>query len=113
MVGLISRSDILRAYDVGLIRKQQTQQSSDRMTLRRVAGVEVLEVRVANGAGAVGQKVADLQLPRGTNLVSVDRKGAVLVPEGSTEIQGGDQITILCESGLTGAVRKIFAASSA
>lgn len=46
LVGLISRSEILRAYEVGLMRKQHTQLVRDRMTLRKVPEIEFKEVKV-------------------------------------------------------------------
>ena len=110
MVGLISRSDILRAYDVGLIHKQRTQHFSDCMTLRRVSGVEFLHVMVTDSAPAAGRKIAKLRLPSGTNLVSIDRQGFVLVPDGKTKIMAGDRITILCEVKLVDQVKAVFAA---
>jgi len=108
MVGLISRSDILRAYDVGLVRKQRAQHLTDRMALRRVAGLEFVDVTVGVSSQAEGKKVASLQLPNGTNLVSVDRQGFVLIPDGSTIMVAGDQITILCESDKVEMVQGIF-----
>ncbi len=108
MVGLISRSDILRAYDVGLVRKQRAQHMTDRMALRRVAGLEFIDIVVQVGSAAEGKDVASLHLASGTNLVSVDRQGFVLIPDGSTVMVAGDQITILCESGKVAAVKGIF-----
>ena len=108
LVGLISRSDILRAYDVGLVRKQRAQHLDDCMALRRVANVEFLEVRVGKNAGAVGKKLFELHLPHGTNLVSVDRQGFILVPDGNTMIMPDDRITILCEAKLVREIKSIF-----
>lgn len=108
LVGLISRSDILRAYNIGLMRKQQQQYDVDRLMLRRVTGVKFLEFRVGPGCKNAGQSLADIHLPAGTNVVSIQRAGAVVVPDGSTRIMPGDVVTILCKDDNTDRVRAVF-----
>jgi CIC family chloride channel protein len=108
LVGLISRSDILRAYDVGIMRKQRDQRVQERMALRKITGVEVVEVTVSPNGIAGGRTLADLHLPRRTNIVSVERDGIVLIPDGSTKLQVGDRLTILCSSNKTRSIRMLF-----
>jgi CIC family chloride channel protein len=108
-VGLISRSDIVRAYDVGLMRKQKDQLARDRSALRKVTGLDFLELKVEPGCEAAGKKLADMRLPRNTNVVSILRDGVALVPDGSTAILPGDAITVLCLSSQRQTVRMFFA----
>ena len=107
-VGLISRSDILRAYNVGLMRKQRDQMANERSTLRKVSGLDFIEIRVEPDCAGTGKRLADMQLPRNTNVVSILRYGAVIVPDGNTKILPGDVITVLCLSGQIDSVRNIF-----
>jgi CIC family chloride channel protein len=111
-LGMISRSDIVRAYNVGLMRKQKEQFAQERSTLRKVTGLEFLEIKVESNCEGTGRKLADMQLPRNTNIVSILRYGTVLVPDGSTKILPGDIITVLCLSGQIDAVRKMFVCHS-
>jgi CIC family chloride channel protein len=108
LVGLISRSDILRAYDVGIMRKQRDQRVQERMALRKITGVEVVEVSVSPNGIAGGRTLADLHLPRRTNIVSVERDGIVLIPDGSTKLLVGDRLTILCRSTKIRSIRMLF-----
>jgi CIC family chloride channel protein len=108
LVGLISRSDILRAYDVGIMKKQQDQHVHDRMTLRKITGVEIIEVVVEAGGAAAGKTLARMRLPHNTNVVSIERDGVVLIPEGATQFEPGDRVTILCKNIKTQSVRRIF-----
>jgi CIC family chloride channel protein len=108
LVGIISRSDILRAYDVALMRKQRDQRVQERMALRKITGVELIEATVKPYSAAVEKKLAIMHLPRSTNIVSVERDGIVLIPDGSTVFHAGDKLTILCKSNKTRSIRMLF-----
>ena len=108
LVGLISRSDIVRAYNVGLMRKQKDQLADARSSLRKVTGLDFMEIMVEPGCTGSGKRLADMHLPRNTNVVSILRYGAVLVPDGNTRILPGDVITVLCLSSQKESVRKFF-----
>jgi CIC family chloride channel protein len=107
-VGIISRSDILRAYNLGLMRKQKNELASERSTLRKVTGLEFIEIKVESNCIGTGKRLANISLPRSTNIVSILRYGSVLVPDGNTKILPGDVITVLCNSEQIQAVKKFF-----
>ncbi|MFC1844118.1 chloride channel protein [Thermodesulfobacteriota bacterium] len=107
-VGVISRSDILRAYNVGLMRKQKDEMASERSTLRKVTGLEFIEIKVESNCLGTGKRLANISLPKSTNIVSILRYGSVLVPDGNTKILPGDVITVLCNSDQIQAVKKFF-----
>ncbi|MFC1826579.1 TrkA C-terminal domain-containing protein [Thermodesulfobacteriota bacterium] len=96
--GVISRSDNVRAYNVGLMRKQKDQLAQDRSAFRKGAGLEFVEIKVELNCLGSGKRLADISQPQNTNVVSILRHGSVLVPDGNTKILPGDVITILCFS---------------
>jgi CIC family chloride channel protein len=108
LIGVISRSNIVRAYDVGLMRKQKDQLAHERSALRKVSGLDFIEIKVEPNCTGTGKQLADMPLPRNTNIVSILRYGSVLVPDGGTKILPGDVITVLCQSNQIQAVRKMF-----
>jgi CIC family chloride channel protein len=112
IIGIISRSDIVRAYNLGLMRKQNDQLSHDRSALRKVTGLEFIEIKVEPNCIGTGKRLADMSLPKNTNIVSILRYGAVLVPDGNTKILPGDVITALCFSDQINSVKKIFISHS-
>jgi CIC family chloride channel protein len=112
IIGIISRSDIVRAYNLGLMRKQNDQLSHDRSALRKVTGLEFIEIKVEPNCIGTGKRLADISLPKNTNIVSILRYGAVLVPDGNTKILPGDVITALCFSDQINSVKKIFLSHS-
>ena len=107
-VGVISRSDIVRAYNVGLMRKQKDELAHDRSALRKVTGLEFIEIKVEANCSGAGKRLADISLPQNTNVVSILRYGTVLVPDGNTKILPGDVITVLCFSDQKESIKKFF-----
>ncbi|OEU46994.1 MAG: chloride channel protein [Desulfobacterales bacterium S3730MH5] len=108
LVGLISRSDILRAYDVGLLRKQQAEHVRDRMALRKMTHIEFIEIMVQPSCACEGKRLAEIELPQNAIVVSVARGGTVHIPSGDTRILAQDHITILCQTDLIEEIRKKF-----
>ncbi len=94
LIGLISRSDILRAYDVGIVRKQRGQLLGDDTVLRKEKHNDFMEFRLRSGSNAVHRQLKDLSLPRAVNVVSVEREGKILIPKGDTVFEDGDIITL-------------------
>ncbi len=94
LIGLISRSEILRAYDVGIVRKQRGQLLEGHISLRRQQSNAFSEFRLKAGSRAVGQRLMDLELPRSVNVVSVERDGRIIIPRGMTRFAAGDIITL-------------------
>jgi CIC family chloride channel protein len=94
LLGLISRSDILRAYDVGIVRKQRGQLLEQQTRLRREKFNGCLEFRLRAGDYAGGRVLQELTLPPSVNVISVERNGVIVIPRGSTDFKVGDIITL-------------------
>jgi len=94
LLGLISRSDILRAYDVGIVRKQRGQLLGDQSVLRKEKYNDFIEFLLKTGQKGVGRQLKELSLPRLVNVVSVERGGVLLIPKGDTSFESGDIITL-------------------
>ena len=94
LLGLISRSDILRAYDVGIVRKQRGQLLEQQTSLRREKFNGFIEFRLRAGDHAVGRVLKELTLPPSVNVISVERDGIIIIPRGSTDFKDGDIITL-------------------
>jgi trk system potassium uptake protein TrkA len=62
--------------------------------------LEIIELEVAGGAPAAGQKVADVELPEGALIISVLRNGGGFVPKADTIIEAGDEVLLVLDPGL-------------
>lgn len=94
LLGLISRSDILRAYDIGIVRKQRGQLLNEQITLRRQHHNEFMEFSLKSKHNAINIQLKELGLPKAINVVSVERNGKLLIPRGNTTFSSGDIITL-------------------
>lgn len=94
LCGIISRSDILRAYDVGIVRKQRGQIVEHQVELRKSKENGFVEFVLKEEDNCNDATVKDLQLPDTINMVSVKRGGQILIPRGHTKLMTGDVITV-------------------
>jgi trk system potassium uptake protein len=62
--------------------------------------LEIIEVEVGQGAPAAGRKVAEVQLPDGSLIISVLRNGKGFVPKADTVIDAGDEVLLVLDPGL-------------
>lgn len=97
IIGLVRRNDIVRSYEVGLMRRQQAQHFRDLMALRQVTGLECVDMTVQQGSPLDGRLLADAKLPQEVNIISVTRHALVLVPTGKTRLLAEDRLTVLGE----------------
>ncbi|MCZ7591904.1 MAG: potassium/proton antiporter [Kiritimatiellae bacterium] len=60
--------------------------------------LDLFVVDLPDPQGAHGPKIADLRLPTGAVITLITRGKEPLVPKGSTELQGWDQVTVLAHA---------------
>ncbi len=102
VVGQLGMRDVVRAY------KSTLRQSVRRATALPPETV-LFEVVVPASSPLVGRPLSESRLPASTLVVSILRDGEVIFPRGSTEILGGDRLTVLAAAGSEPGVRAYFA----
>lgn len=111
LLGLISRSDILRAYDVAIVRKQRGQMLGGDVLLRREGFNTFIEFSLHPGDNAIGRTLQSLALPETVNVVSVERAGKIIIPRGRTVFAVGDTVTVFGHRDSMDKVRSVFVSS--
>jgi trk system potassium uptake protein TrkA len=71
--------------------------------------LEIIEVEVVEGAPAAGRRVAEVELPEGSLIISVLREGGGFVPKADTVIDVGDEVLLVLDPGLEDAITSQFA----
>lgn len=94
LIGMISRSDILRAYDVGVVRKQRGKLAEKQTDLRESTETGFVEFVLTETDRCNRALIKDLPLPDTVNLVSIKRGSKVIIPRGTTQLLSGDVITV-------------------
>ncbi len=83
------------AYIADMLSQEVDWAGINQMLSKKVGGVRIRDVSVGEASVAVGKTVADLDLPRGTVLMSVIHDERVVVPNGQTRIEAGDSVIAL------------------
>ena len=99
LVGVVRRNDIVRAYDVGALRREEARHRVDQIRAVSDARTQFVEVRLTANSYAAGKNVAKLGLPLSAVLVSIRRGHDLMIPHGNTALLAGDTVTLLCEKG--------------
>jgi len=99
LLGLIRRSDIVRAYRVGISRRLDLQERADRLRLGKLTGTEFVEIVVKTGSPVVGKQVQEIILPEDCLLTTARRGDKVILLHGDTTVQEGDRIVALADPG--------------
>lgn len=107
LLGVVRRADVVQAYQRGLSRGLSDQQHLETSKLRDLAGVKFVEYVISGDAAAVGLAVREIAWPPRTVLTSIRRRGEVVVPNGDTVLEAGDEVVILTPVGSAGDVRRL------
>ena len=99
LVGLVRRSDLVKAYQQAVSRSLAAQQRKQVRQLRDLSGTQFVEFRIAPDAPAAGLQVREVRWPSRTILTSVRRDGEVVMPNGDTRLQPDDEVTVLADLG--------------
>jgi trk system potassium uptake protein TrkA len=74
--------------------------------------LEIIELEVGVDSPAAGKRVKDVNLPEGTLIISVLRKGGGFVPKADTVIEAGDEVLLVLDPGLEDAITPYFTAGA-
>ena len=97
LLGVVRRNDIVRAYEVGALRREEARQRAEMNSKIRDTRAAFIDVPQAASGAAPGKTVAELHLPRAAVLVYLRRGNDLVIPRGNTQLQCGDLVTALCE----------------
>ena len=70
--------------------------------------LEIIELLIDDDSPVAGKRVADLDMPPGSLLISVLREGRGHVPTGETVLEAGDEVLAVLEASVESAVTTYF-----
>ena len=73
---------------------------------------ELIEAQVLPGSALAGQRVRDIQLPRGALVAAIEKQGEILKPRPDTRIDQGDLVLIFALSGDIEEVERLLQVSA-
>jgi CIC family chloride channel protein len=95
LLGLVRRSDIIRAYNLALTRRAEIQHHTRHTRGRDPQGNEFVELTLSESDSVIGSSLKNIaiSMPKHCVLVSIHRNGKVIFPHGNTVLQAGDKVT--------------------
>ena len=113
LVGLLRRTDMVRAYDIALTRRAALRHRAHQVRLGAISDerMDISEMIVEAGAPCAGKRISETQWPRSCVLASLRRGRRVLIPHGDTVIKAGDVLVIVAEGHEHAAISRLCRAS--
>lgn len=71
--------------------------------------LEIIELEVGDGSEVAGHRVADIDLPDGSLIISILRDGGGFVPKAESVVEAGDQVLLILDPGLEHQITLQFA----
>lgn len=99
MMGMLRRSDVIRAYEVALSKRAALRHRARQVRLGEVGRVDVHEITIEPGAHCIGFRVRDIAWPRDCVIATIRRGRRLLIPRGETALQAHDVLAVVAEEG--------------
>jgi CIC family chloride channel protein len=94
LVGVVRRSDIIRAYNHAIVKRAHHQHRAEVLRLEKLDNAGFVHIEIPSQSPVIGQRVSEIKLPEECLIVSVRRGRRLHVAHGYTVLQSGDQVTV-------------------
>lgn len=111
LVGLLRRTDMIRAYDIALTRRTALRHSGQQVRLGIVSGIEVEEALIQPGSACSDKRISEIAWPHECVIATVRRRSQLLIPHGDTLLQPNDVLVFVADGESRQIVQKMCAAS--
>ncbi len=108
LLGMLHRHDVIRAYNLGILRRLDAQQRAERLKLGKLGDTQFLEIEVGLKSPVLGRKLREMHLPENCIVVSVQRGRKVIIPHGDTVLGAGDKVVAFATEECSAQLRDIF-----
>lgn len=95
LVGMLSRGDVVRAYDLALVRYAAARQREQEVSLDLSTGMDVVELQVQAGSTCAGRLMREIAWPAESLITSVRRGRETIIPRGDTRLESGDVLVAM------------------
>ncbi len=108
VAGILRRSGIVQAYSRALAQSPEDDEQQERAHLQAAVGAELAEFVLAPADAAAGKRLRELGLPNDCVVISIHRRGRVVIPRGNVPLAAGDRVIILRVKTSVAALRSLL-----
>ncbi len=112
LVGMVRRNDIVRAYEVGVTRREEQRLQASETRINETSGLRTIEIRIESGSACEGRNLSDVPWPRDSVVVAVQRGHQSIIPRGNLVLKARDDLILATAGDNLDDVRKLCAADS-
>jgi len=109
LLGVLSRTNIVRAYDIALSRRAALRHRVHQVRLGALRGDEtgIHELTVLSESAVVNKPINATRWPRDCIIASLRRGGRLIIPRGDTVIYPGDHLIVVSEQGARAEIEQL------
>jgi CIC family chloride channel protein len=107
LVGMVRRNDIVRAYEVGVTRREEQRVRESEARIHETSGLQTVEIRIESGSKCEGSNLSDVPWPRDCVVVAVQRNHRSIIPRGSLVLKAWDELILATNGNNLDDVRKL------
>lgn len=94
VAGVLTQRDVVRSYSASTLHSTTLSARIRQVQRELNEPGQLTSVRLTSQSKAADKTLAELQLPKGVVLVSIERAGEVVAPNGQTRLQAGDEVLL-------------------
>jgi CIC family chloride channel protein len=106
LIGMVRRNDIVRAYEVGVTRREEQRVRESEARIKETSGLQTVEIRIESGSKCEGRNLSDVPWPRDCVVVAVQRNHRSIIPRGSLVLKAWDELILATAGNNLDDVRK-------
>lgn len=95
LLGVLRRSDLIRAYDIALTRRAETRHKAYQRCLNSIGGINIEEIIIKNNASCIDCCINEIIWPRDCIIATIRRGSRIFIPNGDTVLKEGDVLTVV------------------
>lgn len=107
IVGLLTRSDLVKAYELALTRAASARNQIREVQLRASVESDIIELVVQAGSACDGKAIKEIHWPNECIIASVRHGRHLLIPHGDTVMQAGDRLVAVAEHDVKEQLKKL------
>lgn len=113
LVGLLSSTDIVRAYDLALTRREQIRHRAHQIHLNTIGGVNVEKITVESGSSCANKHIREVVWPRESIIATIRRGRKIFIPDGNTILKVGDVLVVVADIEIREQIQRLCSPLSA